>query len=244
MSIKRQQMYIRAIYDSDQEAEAVERALGAAYKRNRPADEWRWLKYGYDEYGNPMPLLARIEDLKLIDKGTGSSFAALESRELILMRYEQVPFADPIPYVRITAKGRKLVRFATQEVRPNKPPAGTLKEWHWKALVMVYSAHLNVDVGIRAKYGYGDYGDLSWNTWLRIQDYKYRGEYNGLVEEYEFNDTSRTDWHSRVHVIQITAFGLEFYANQWTNYRALYPDIYAPEPNPLGIEKVGFVYEQ
>ncbi len=80
---ERQQEYMKAIYEVDQLQEQYEKQRAARDRRSRPADEWRWLIYADTERGHT-PLKQRIVDKKLNDPGTGSTFSALESRELIL----------------------------------------------------------------------------------------------------------------------------------------------------------------
>ncbi|MFE5321074.1 hypothetical protein ACFQ88_20430 [Paenibacillus sp. NPDC056579] len=162
---ERQQSYLKAIYQADQKAEADEKYAAASNWNSRPANEWRWLLYGYDNFGFPTPLLKSIMDLGLKDQGTGSTFEALETRKLILVKYTGA--LDDIPLIRITPKGRKLVHTATQEERPVKLPAGTLREWHWRALAKCYEAYINGKSGVQ-KDDYLRFGGLSWKTWLHL----------------------------------------------------------------------------
>lgn len=219
---ERQQKYLLAIYTIDQKNEEIEKRWASKTWRSRPADEWRWIKYGYDEYGNPTPLLAAIQKLRMVDQGTGSTFEALEIRGLIVMKHNTGIIKD-IPWVRMTPKGRKLVRSATQEQRPKRLPPGTLREWHWRALVKVYEAHLNGDVGVGSKWGLGDYGGISWNTWLRLKFYKD----SQLITEHEVRGNDAFDVQ---YYIRITDFGIQFYNTEWSRYRELYPDVEAPKP--------------
>lgn len=46
---ERQRSYLLAIYETDQEEEANVKERAAIYRRSRPDEEWRWLKYGRDE---------------------------------------------------------------------------------------------------------------------------------------------------------------------------------------------------
>ena len=77
---ERQQQYMQAIYETDQEQEADERR---AWKRGgtpRPAQVWRWIEYGvFDGVGST--LYTKLYLRKLIDEG--STFNALESRGFI-----------------------------------------------------------------------------------------------------------------------------------------------------------------
>ncbi|MCM3702650.1 hypothetical protein [Paenibacillus macerans] len=44
---ERQRSYLKAIYQADQKAEADEKYAAASNWNSRPANEWRWLLYGY-----------------------------------------------------------------------------------------------------------------------------------------------------------------------------------------------------
>jgi hypothetical protein len=217
------------VISCSQKAEADVKAASSMFNFSRPADEWRWLKYGYNEFGGMMPLLENIHSRKLNDPGTGSTFKALAERNLILLRHEKPLIGDPIPFIRMTPKGRKLVRTAIGEVRPKKQPAGTLREWHWRALVLAYLAEQEEKEGIPQEWGLGDYGGISWNTWLRLWNYRLNGESIQLVKEHENRES--TDWQKWYYVIRITPAGREFYIREWKRYRKLYPDVDAPEPN-------------
>ena len=114
---KRQQEYLQAVYEVDQEQEAGE---GRAWTRGRqslPAREWRWVEYG-TFYGIHTLLKMKIFLRNLQDEETGSTFEALERRGLITCKYtwkrkngEQVD--ERLLMVQITKEGRKLVRSAT-----------------------------------------------------------------------------------------------------------------------------------
>src|SRR5258708_8476936 len=77
--------------------------------------------------------------------------------------------------LQLTKEGRALVRAATgvKAYRPDAP--GTLREWHWKAMVAAWRAR---PAGVQDENSY--YGHIGWNTWLRLRDYKA----GALVEEY------------------------------------------------------------
>jgi hypothetical protein len=217
---KRHQAYLLAIYEVDQENERHERELSASTRRSRPADEWRWILYGYDDVG-PSPLLARLRKLNLVDQGTGSTFEALEQRAYIVMKHEG--YFTSVPWVRMTTKGRKLVRAAVGEKRTaGSLPTGTLREWHWKALVRAYCAG---DTGISADVP-GLYGNIGWKTWVRLRDYKFHGEYTPLISEVKIQPS--IDWHMDYYVLKITEVGNVFYIRERHKYVELYPNIEAP----------------
>jgi len=74
----------------------------------------------------------------------------------------------------MTTNGRKLARFWTGAKAYKAPPPGTLKEWHWRALVKAYAAG---DAGLEGEYG--DYAHIGERTWQRLFEYKW----GALVEK-------------------------------------------------------------
>lgn len=133
---------------------------------------------------------------------------------------------DPLVYVQITKEGRKLVREATGEQREKPPPPGTLREWHWRAMVEAWKGR---PAGVMASGGwYGDYGRTDWKTWLRLREYR-----DGpLIEEYQtpgqYNTTTGTRYD--MYWLRLSALGEQFYRENWQRYRELYPEVDAPEP--------------
>src|ERR1700730_13788566 len=99
-----QQQYLQAVYEVDQAQEDAIKGLGARGQWNStPASEWRWMPYN----AAGAALLHRIEDAGYRDEGTGSTFAALERRGLVLCKYEPGSLGGPILFVQITKAGRK-----------------------------------------------------------------------------------------------------------------------------------------
>jgi hypothetical protein len=229
----RQQQYMQMIYDTDQENEMYERRKWTRGGRPRPASEWRWIFYGiFPETGNDSPLRRRLKAAQLVDPGTGSTFEALEKRGYIQCRYEGLP-DDPFVHILLTPKGRKLVREATGQ-KPDRLATGQLREWHWRALAEAWKARPE---GLNNEWG-GDYGRIGWNTWLRLRDYKVRGEERPLIEEYqtwkqvEFQRPGTGTWRESrpVYWLRLSSFGEQYYRENWQHYRELYPNVEAPEP--------------
>ena len=129
----------------------------------------------------------------------------------------------------MTTAGRKLVRSWTGAKAYKAPPAGTLKEWHWRALAHAYAAG---EQGI----GLGEdnsiwYAHIGWNTWLRLRDYKG----GGLVEERPYPQPPIQTPQGPLSVgpayrLHITAAGRALYEDQWQRYHDLYPNVEAPTP--------------
>jgi hypothetical protein len=178
---ERQQQYMQAIYETDQEQETDERGMWKRGGTPRPAQVWRWMEYGvFDGVGSTLYMKLYLR--KLIDEGTGSTFNALESRGFITCKYTwkrrdgDREALERFLMLQITPAGRKLVRSATgaKAYQPGSP--GILREWHWKAMVEAWKAR---PAGLKSEYG-EDYGHIGWNTWLRLRDYKA----GPLIEEY------------------------------------------------------------
>jgi len=228
---QRQQKYLQAVYEVDQAKEAALKRAGAQGRWNRtPASEWRWMPYN----AAGAALLRTIEDAGYRDEGTGSTFAALERRGLLLTKYEPGSVGAPILFVQITKAGRKLVREALHLKAQKALPVGTLREWHWRALCYAY---LRGDEGIAYDKDVGSgFGYVSWNTVLRLRDYKVRGEWKPLVEEKKISG-EHTEIVGGVSFKQpyftrlcITDFGRQYYRENWQHYHRMYPHVEAPEP--------------
>jgi len=179
-------------------------------------------------------LLRKIKDAGYVDQGTGSTFEALERRGLVLCKYEPGSLEGPILFVQITKAGRKLVREALAIAPAKTLPVGTLREWHWRGLCRAYVCG---DQGMQYDKDTGDgFGYVSWNTILRLRDYKFRGEEKPLIGEKRFpgEHTSTVAGYTfkqeyTTHLC-ITDFGREYYRDNWHRYRELYPEIDALVP--------------
>ena len=229
---ERQQEYMKIIYETDQIQEQNEKKRASYDRYSRPADQWRYMEYAATISGYT-PFKRRLVEKGLVDPGTGSTFEALEKRGLILVRYEGTFSEYSLPSIRLTTKGRKLVRQAIGYQSAKKSPTGILQEWHWKALVEAWKAGND---GIMPDIK-GYYARIGWNTWLRLRDYKVHGENKPLAEEKRISIT----WHKNEAIglitsfsqeirMTITEFGKEYYKENWARYRKLYPDVDAPEP--------------
>lgn len=229
---KRQQEYLQAIYEVDQEQEKDEKGAWDRGQRTRPAAEWRWMEYGVFS-GIGSALYTKLSLRNLIDEGTGSTFNALEKRGYIKCKYTSLRrnsgqrTDERFLMLQITPVGRKLVRSAIGEQREKPLPPGTLREWHWRAMVEVWKSRPE---GVRALYdNYNDYGSIGWKTWLRLRNYKA----GALIEEYS-TWGKKEEWMSatpQIYWLRLTAIGEQFYREHWQHYRELYPDVDAPDPD-------------
>lgn len=212
----RQQSYLKLIYQMDQETEQDEKQRSFTGQR-RSAEVWRWLFYGDVALNKASRLKHLLQTAHLVDPGTGSTFQALERRQLIECRGEA-----PELNIKLTALGRKVARAGVGESPPKRPPKGMFTELAWEALVLAYRAG---DEGLKQEWGFR-YAGIHFDTWDRLQDYPE----GALVKEvYHPEDSnSRGPGANR---ICITRFGLQFYQSQWERYQSLYPDIEAPQPD-------------
>jgi hypothetical protein len=86
------------------------------------------------------------------------------------------------------------------------------------ALAKAYAAG---DEGLDGEYG--DHGRIGWNTWLRLRDYKW-GAFAKERETGEYHD-----FHA-FRRMNITAAGRRVYAEQWSRYYEMHPDVEATQP--------------
>lgn len=227
---ERQQAYLRAIYEADQETERDRQSEGARGNwDNTPASVWRWRLYATLAPGGDTPLKHLIRVEKLIDEGTGSTFAALEKRGLVELKYtsEGTPWESVIGkyeewtvFVKLTTLGRAAARAGDPDYKPTKKQSvGTLKERQWQALEAAYKAG---DEGIKAD-GSFTYSGFSWQyTWLRLRDYKPRPLIQeNLIQEKESGLVPGR--MLREYVVVITEFGREYYEQNRQRYAELYP---------------------
>jgi hypothetical protein len=163
-------------------------------------------------------LYTRLRTAGLVDPGTGSTWTALENRRLVQCRYVPDTFEMQLLEVQITALGRKVVRAATGEQRPKPPPKGQLRERQWAALARLYAAG---DEGVDHDTLTYSRGGFDWYLTLRrLEEYKPER----LIEQRRHpNKGYGTSFY-------ITAFGCDYYAREWARYKALYPDVDAPQP--------------
>ena len=215
---ERQQQYMEIIFNLDQGLERYYRLPPTQRPAwdNPPASVWRWLPY---EKG----LWRKLEEAGLRDQGTGSTFEALEKRKLI---------ESSAKGIKLTDQGRALVRDAKGLQAHKALPAGTLQEWHWRALAHAYRC--------------GEQGITEWPrgigdaTVRRLEDYKVKGEYKPLIaynlipcDPYQrLKPFSYTQYETATtcNLLCITPFGAQYYRENWARYREMYPDVDAPQP--------------
>ncbi len=167
---ERQRVYLKQIFEIDQNREQSERGAWNSGGRPRPASEWRWIEY-LELFGNSSPLRQKLKTAGVIDPGTGSTFKALRTRKLIEIDY-CYPEKDWFN-CKLTRLGRAVVRAGLGVQSEKKLPPRTLRDYQWKALVSAWNAG---DDGLRAAGGCsGDYGGHSWrHCWVRLRNWNDR----------------------------------------------------------------------
>jgi len=121
----------------------------------------------------------------------------------------------------MTTKGRQAVRAGLAHAAPEKLPAGTLREWHWRALTRAYAE--GEDGLAENLYGRG-YGGIGQRTWDRLLRYE-GGRFGALTVERTVGG-----WGSLGERLFVTPDGIGFYRERWEEYRKRYPDVEAPFP--------------
>jgi hypothetical protein len=124
----------------------------------------------------------------------------------------------------MTPAGRKLVRSWTGAKAYKAPPAGTLREWHWRTLAAAYAAGEQglPDTG-------GGYGHIGWSTWQRLEEYGARAGRRGgtaLTQTRRiwrpvrrWDGTAYRDTSELACEMVITDAGRELYERELARYR-------------------------
>jgi hypothetical protein len=246
---ERQRIYLEALFHADQAAEEGNRGAWRRGEDRKPAAVFRRIPYDNGPLGSQTSLQITLSGKGVYDSGAGATWHALAARALVKVHHYQAQTAlGPVPCidVEITSKGRKLIRARLGEKVPRKLPAGTLREWHWKAMARAYHAGAHgvprclnreweeaVGAGSLPKdddWGSGEYGGIGWNTWLRLRDYKA----GALVEEFKAKWRELGHSIEAIYRIRLTPFGRELYRREHARYRELYPEVDAPAPAAEG----------
>lgn len=215
----RQRHYLKAVYVIDQQYEADEKSAWIQGRRRRPASEWRWM-----EYHPTGPIYRSALQLEIgdehIDKGTGSTFEALEERGLIECKYQPSWSGTPLLSVKLTTKGRAVARTGLN-AQPQRPK-GSFSRAMWRALKMAYEAG---DDGLKPEgFISSRYGGIDWHyTWVHLRNYK-GGE---LVTEKQM--FKGNEGYGGKYNLVITSFGKQLYKERLEMHRNLYPDLYETE---------------
>jgi len=119
-------------------------------------------------------------------------------------------------------KSHMAQRLKREQQRQSLP---LLRQCHWRAMVVAWKGRPE---GVKASSGWrGDYGNISKKVWLRLRDYEGRE----LIEEYQTEGERRAGIYTpQIYWLRLTAFGEQFYRDNWRQYRELYPEVDAPEP--------------
>ena len=205
---QRQQATLTAIYRTDQSVEVAQKEGWRLGSIREKASVWRNLQYYFEPTSYETLLHKLLFQAGVVDQGLGSTLQVLERHKLIECNY----YDGELISIKLTTTGRAVARAGRGESAPKKPPKGQLKPRQWEALCTAYQAgELGLDSGLT----FGDYAGFSWQwTWLRLRDY----QGSGLVKEVGY--WNKDGKHSTKLVI--TQAGIEFYRQQWSQYRTQY----------------------
>jgi hypothetical protein len=214
----RQRLYLRTIFEFDQQAEVDIKRSSAKWMKTPPASEWRQITY---DIALPKKAIVSYSSVQKVlrdkgehDDGSGSTLAALRRRGLITItrdRVEVLRMWVPRIRVRLTNLGRAAARHGAGITTPAAPPKGLMARWSFAALARLYAAgERGLDLEAMDKENRAP----SWKTLLNLRDRR---------------DGSFIDEFGRSSV-RLTAAARLHYEIHYACYRGLYPDIDATEP--------------
>lgn len=226
---ERQQAYLQAIYELDQANEQYYKQSWHVSRQGYPppSSEWRWILYG------PVSPMSKLEQAlraqRLIDPGTGSTFESLDQRGCIERKWDE----ETLLYVKMTARGRRVIKAATGQPKRQKRHPGQLSKSQWRALKALYEAgQEGVRYSETGGYEY-QHHRLSWPAMRRLRDYKPEPLMREGAKSEPF--TRFRDLHKpelgtytetkRVSYAFITEAGIAFYEAHSASYEELYPDL-------------------
>ncbi|WP_051161527.1 hypothetical protein [Nocardia brevicatena] len=219
----RQRLYLSTILDFDQAAEADIKRRSANWETVPPAAEWRQILYDIKlpkEVVGYSSVQSRLREAGQHDPGSGSTLAALERRDLVIVTHDlvyvpQLQAMVPRIRVRLSTLGRAAARHGVGVAAPVTPPRGLLSQVLFNALALLYAAgHDGLVLNVK--------GAPSWDTLVRLRN----RPYDPWIEEF----TGPTEHAARASRVRTTANARRHYQIHHACYRELYPDIDAPEP--------------
>ncbi|MFE1206195.1 hypothetical protein ACFW5V_31400 [Streptomyces sp. NPDC058762] len=240
----RQQTYLTAIYNADQNAEASHRGDAFDWGHGPPASEWRWQTFSIKA---PKDLVGRtaiqyeLASKDEHDQGAGSSLAALRRRGLIELTEDLVQTMlgwFPRVRVKLTTLGRATARAGLGHAAPKSPPRGMLSEWLWSNLVRLYRAGPD---GMPSVSPRGTpYEERAPSHKARLFLERYQGRSGGpLIKSKRVSSgepfesyLGHTVYPTEERVF-LTDAGRDHYEKHVRCYAELWPDVDAPIPNEL-----------
>ncbi|MFH8581601.1 hypothetical protein [Streptomyces zaomyceticus] len=242
----RQQIYLTAIYNADQNAEAWNKGGAFDWGQGPPASEWRWqtfcLKASKDLVGRT-DIQHALDAKGEHDQGAGSSLAALRRRGLIeTMEDDVLTVLGWIPRVRVklTTLGRATARAGLGHTAPKSPPRGLLSEWLWSNLVRLYKAGPG---GMPTESPRGTpYEERapSHKALLFLENDQRQGKQPlakskpvNVGEPYESPLSPGHLCYRTEYRVYLTDAGREHYLRHVRCYAELWPDVEAPVPEEL-----------
>lgn len=253
---ERQRAYLAAVYREDQQEEARQRSAWARGTKAAPAEEWRWVLYG-SPVVDETRLRSALKEVRLVDRGAGSTFAALADRGLLLTRKALVRVLQfvgatgdvEVLYARMTKKGRAAVRAAIRAasedsvhsfLNKDSLPTVDLPKGCLPGETKLPAGTLRVwhwrglartyaagEKGLPSEYG-GDFSGIRERTWRRLESYRD----GALVIGKESGTPWGAPWGPEpAYILSITEAGRRFYEERWEEYRQRYPEVEVPRPS-------------
>ncbi|MEU5181109.1 hypothetical protein AB0G49_13765 [Streptomyces longwoodensis] len=241
----RQKIYLTAIYNADQNAEANHKGSAFDWGSGPPASEWRWQTFSIKaprEIAGRTAIQYELASKDEHDQGAGSSLAALRRRALIEVTEDYVEtLLGPVPRVRVklTTLGRATARAGLGHTAPTSPPRGLLSEWLWSNLVRLYRAGPD---GMPSVSPRGTpYEERAPSEKARLFLERMDRKEGKFIEQRRVQNGE--PYESRMHPghmitpteprVFLTDAGRAHYERHLRCYAELYPDIEAPVPDQL-----------
>lgn len=138
----RQTIYLRVLYQTDQDAETEQRRRWRQGIRRDPAEQWRWMPYATDHpRAGPTDIQQHLAQAGKHDAASGATLAALIRRGLIEMRTVEIDTPHGRArqrQLRLTRAGRRMAREYQPADNPQAAPS--LPSWLHDTLVTVRDA--------------------------------------------------------------------------------------------------------
>ncbi|SNT65870.1 hypothetical protein SAMN05421812_12816 [Asanoa hainanensis] len=225
-----QQELLLATYVLDQAAEAHERDAWSDGRRRRPAEEWRWHRFGYVDAGPGAPpgkVRAALDATTRRSRRLLTAPAELADLGLVDQRLEEVPQGSErwwqpqvrLLSLRMTTRGRRVARTSGVDDRnAGRPPRGLVSQWLWEVIVELWRAGPG---GVPA--------DTRWSAWQYLE-----GRKTGpLIERVALTAQTASRWKYAVAGAPGWALndaGRDHYRRHFATYARVYPAVRAPDP--------------
>jgi hypothetical protein len=107
----RQRTYLEVVYKIERQKARYYESSDSMYDEKRKGGEWRWILHHSDEKRQGIDMILKRKGM--LDKGTGSTYAALETRGHIETRLDPEWLPFEVLWVKLTRSGRRLIKAMT-----------------------------------------------------------------------------------------------------------------------------------